>query len=134
MLRADQATLSKIAAELCGLDFETSPLPMWVFHQQTLAFLAVNKAAVKVYGYTRNQFLRMSILDIRPSEEVIAVVRDALHTHESHGAPEHWRHRNEKGDVFEVEIHCHDLVYEGQPARLVTSRKTAQSPSAAIEP
>lgn len=123
VLQAHPATLSKATEELCGLDFETSTVPMWVFDQETLAFLAVNDAAVRIYGYARSQFLRMSILDIRPPEEVIAVVRDALHPHESHGTAERWRHRDQRGEVFEVEIQCHDLMYEAQPARLVISRK-----------
>ena len=125
VLQAEQNTLSKTAAELCGLDFDTSAVPMWVFHQHTLAFLAVNDAALRVYGYTRLEFLKMSILDIRPAEDVIKVLRDALPSHESRGALEHWKHRNERGEVFEVELTCHDLVYEGEPARLVTSRKVS---------
>ena len=123
VLQAEQNTLSKTAVALCGLDFDASAIPMWVFHQETLVFLAVNDAALRVYGYTRHELLKMSILDIRPGEDVIPVLRDALSSHESRGALEHWRHRNEKGEVFEVELTCHDLLYEGQPARLVTSQK-----------
>jgi two-component system cell cycle sensor histidine kinase/response regulator CckA len=50
--------------------FERSPLPMWVFDRSTLAFLAVNAAAVRHYGYSREEFARMTLADIRPAEEV----------------------------------------------------------------
>jgi len=50
--------------------FETNPHPMWVYDQKTLAFLAVNDAAVEKYGYTRKEFLEMTIADIRPAEDV----------------------------------------------------------------
>ena len=122
MLQAEQTTLSKTTLKLCDLEFDTCPIPMWVFHQHTLAFLAVNEAAIRVYGYPRPEFLKMSILDIRPAEDVVKVLRDALPSHESYGAREHWRHRNEKGEVFEVELTCYGLIYEEQPARLVASR------------
>ena len=50
--------------------FERHPLPMWVYDAQTLRFLAVNDAAVRHYGYSREEFLAMAITDIRPAEEV----------------------------------------------------------------
>ena len=46
--------------------FEANPLPMWVYDAETLRFLAVNEAAVRHYGYTRSEFLAMTITDIRP--------------------------------------------------------------------
>ena len=49
--------------------FESNPHPMWVFDTETLAFLAVNRAAVEHYGYSREEFLGMTIADIRPPEE-----------------------------------------------------------------
>lgn len=49
--------------------FNLSPLPQWVYDQQTLAFLDVNEAALKFYGYTRPQFLKMKIEDVRPLED-----------------------------------------------------------------
>src|SRR5438552_5221901 len=49
--------------------FESSPLPMWVVDDETLQFLAVNDAALKVYGYGRDEFLRMNASDLRRSDE-----------------------------------------------------------------
>src|SRR3954464_301067 len=53
--------------------FDANPLPMWVYDLDSLKFLAVNDAAVEHYGYSRQQFLAMSIADIRPDSEVLAV-------------------------------------------------------------
>ena len=56
--------------------FEASPMPMWVYDAETLAFLAVNDAAVRHYGYRRDEFLAMRITDIRPPEDVPAMLDD----------------------------------------------------------
>ena len=57
--------------------FERNPLPMWVYDVETLGFLAVNDAAVRHYGYSREEFLAMTITDIRPPEDVPALLADA---------------------------------------------------------
>jgi len=59
--------------------FEASPLPLWVYDLETLRFLDVNEVACQKYGYTRDEFLAMTIRDIRPTEDVARVeesVRD----------------------------------------------------------
>ena len=48
--------------------FEDNPLPMWVFERESLRFLEVNQAAVAHYGYTHDEFLGMTLADIRPPE------------------------------------------------------------------
>ena len=120
VLNANEATLSQLSGELCGLAFDASPHPMWVFAKGTLEFLAVNDAALRAYGFDRDQFMRMSILDIRPPEEVVLVTRDALRPHESFGAVEHWKHQKKNGEIMNVELTCHELVFNGRPSRLIT--------------
>ena len=56
--------------------FEKSPLPMWVVERETLQFLAVNDAAVRQYGYSRAEFLEMTLRDVRPPEEVPRLLAD----------------------------------------------------------
>jgi two-component system, cell cycle sensor histidine kinase and response regulator CckA len=102
-----------------GLEFTHSPLPMWVFDQTTLAFLAVNDAAVEAYGYSRKQFLAMTILDIRPGEDIPNVLHNALRPHQITGMPEHWRHQRKDGVVMQVEISGRSLSFEGRPAQLI---------------
>jgi PAS domain-containing protein len=67
-----------LISNLETLAFETAETPMWVYDVKSLAFLAVNDAAVRLYGYSRDQFLAMTILDIRPAEDVIAILRETL--------------------------------------------------------
>ena len=56
--------------------FEASPTPMWVYDADTLAFLAVNDAAIRHYGYSRDEFLAMTIKDIRPPEDIPRMLVD----------------------------------------------------------
>lgn len=61
-----------VAQEVSQLDyFRKNPLPMWIYCPETLSFLEVNDAAVEAYGYSRPEFLSMSLPDIRPTEEVV---------------------------------------------------------------
>jgi len=100
--------------------FEASPQPMWVYDLETLKFLAVNEAAVARYGYSRGEFEAMSILDIRPHEDVprllqrIAEVRKA-----DNGASGIWRHRRKNGTLIDVEISSSMFVFGARRAQLV---------------
>ena len=99
--------------------FESNPQPMWVFDRESLAFLAVNEATVAQYGYTREELLQMTLKDIRPPEDVPALLEDVqkpevrLH----HDGP--WRHRKRDGTVILVEVTAHPIQYEGRNACLV---------------
>ena len=112
-LRASHASFRQL--------FANNPLPMWVYHAETLRFLEVNDAAIAHYGYTRDEFLAMSIEDIRPAEDVprlresIAVERQALQ--QTTG----WRHKLKSGQVIDVEVASHALTHGGQPAVLVVA-------------
>ena len=113
--------------QLTGL-FEASPLPMRVCDAETLVFLAVNDAAVRHYGYSRDEFLAMTIKDIRPAEEV---PRDAQPTSPSERragrpAPGTWRHRSRDGSLFEVEITAGPIDYGGRSAALVVAHDVSE--------
>jgi PAS domain S-box-containing protein len=104
------------------------PVPMWIFDQQTLQFLDVNDEAVAVYGYSRPEFLRMTILDIRPIEDVSKIVAKTMHPrNRGPSAHELWRHRAKNGAEFEVEINTMELLYEGRAAELVVVKPTRSS-------
>jgi hypothetical protein len=99
--------------------FERSPLPMWVFDRTTLAFLAVNAAAVQHYGYSREEFARMTLADIRPAEEVPDMLEAAAGAAESN---RRWRHLRRDGSVIYVEVQASDLSFAGRVARLVLAQ------------
>ena len=101
--------------------FECNPQPMWVYDAQTLAFLAVNDAAISRYGFSRDEFLAMTILDIRPDED-----RERLleWTHTDLGPLSKsglWRHRWKDGTIRNVEISSHEFTFAERRARLVVA-------------
>ncbi len=110
--------------ELLQALFDHSPVPQWAFDRETLRFLAVNEQAIRVYGWSREEFLAMTILDIRPPEEVELLRRD-LTVPAQDAAGRHrgvWLHRTRAGAVLDVEVECADMHLGGHPARLVTVR------------
>lgn len=112
-----------------GLIFDENPLPFWVFDATTLKFLEVNSAAVAQYGYSRDEFLRMSTLDLRPDEDKDKLLADVSAGREGFHLPQVWTHRRKDGSLFEVNIHTADLEFGGRPARLIL----AEDISASIE-
>jgi PAS domain S-box-containing protein len=99
--------------------FEASPLPMWVYDLQTLQFLDVNEVACAKYGYTREEFLAMTIRDIRPPEDVGAMEASVRETPTQVFNSGIWRHRLKDGRVIHVEITSHETDFMGRPARFV---------------
>lgn len=112
--------------------FESNPLPVWVYDLETLAFLAVNDAAINHYGYSREEFLRMTLKDIRPPEDVpLLLERLSKRDAGFHLSDICWRHRKKDGTIIEVEITCHSFVFAGRTAEVVlaldiTERKLSE--------
>jgi diguanylate cyclase (GGDEF)-like protein/PAS domain S-box-containing protein len=98
--------------------FEGNPHPMWVYDLETLAFLAVNDSAVRHYGFSREEFLAMKVLDLRPREAAPAG-RDDTGAAAGHGKAKLWRHRRRGGDVIDVEIVSQPVLFEGRRAAMV---------------
>jgi PAS domain S-box-containing protein len=99
--------------------FDKCPQPMWVFDAESLRFLAVNDAALDAYGYSREQFLAMTIADIRPAEDrqrLLAALEEAQVTS---FRSSHWRHRLADGRVISVEVSSRAIELAGRPARLI---------------
>ncbi|MEW5797508.1 MAG: PAS domain S-box protein [Bacteroidota bacterium] len=99
--------------------FKNNPLPMWVFDSETLAFLEVNDAAINHYGYSREEFLHMTIKEIRPPEEVPRLLDDVRQHHRGHDAGSIWKHRKKDGTIIDVEITSHELLFGGREGKLV---------------
>jgi diguanylate cyclase (GGDEF)-like protein/PAS domain S-box-containing protein len=111
--------------------FEASPQAMWVYDQQTRRFLAVNQAAIRRYGYTRDEFLALSIAAIRPP--VDATEREEFPPAAGMDAqtPHLVRHRAKDGTLYWVEVVTHPIIFDGCEAQLVigtdiTERKRAE--------
>jgi two-component system cell cycle sensor histidine kinase/response regulator CckA len=99
--------------------FESSPQPMWVYDVETLAFLAVNRAAERHYGYSTAEFLRMTLADIRPPEDLPRLLEILARPEDSRKDERPWRHLRKDGSTITVEILSHSLQLSGRPARLV---------------
>jgi PAS domain S-box-containing protein len=117
--------------------FQKNPHPMWVYDLETLRFLAVNDAAVDQYGYSSEEFLAMTIRDIRPDEDreplerIVATLKDKWRSDST------WRHLKKDGSLIEVEISSDALAFKGHNARLVlandvTERRRAERRTAAF--
>jgi len=106
--------------------FDNNPHPTWVFDRETLRFLAANDAAVRKYGYSRDEFLAMTLKDIRPPEDVPALletVRVLGDANESSGA---WRHRLKDGTIIDTENTSYALTFLGRAARVVVAVDVTQ--------
>jgi diguanylate cyclase (GGDEF)-like protein/PAS domain S-box-containing protein len=119
-LRAAQATVQESEAKY-RLLFDSNPQAMWVYDAETLRFLAVNDTAVERYGYSRDEFLSMSIADIRPSEDIPAMMQSAMLRLEGTESAGIWRHLTKSGVLRWVEITSHPIQFDGRPARLVVA-------------
>jgi PAS domain S-box-containing protein len=112
--------------------FESNPQPMWVYDLETLLFLAVNDAAIEHYGYSREQFLSMSIKEIRPPEDVQALCDYLSRDGSQFDHAGEWRHSKKDGTIITVEITSHRLNFAGRPAEFVlvndiTERRLAEN-------
>jgi PAS domain S-box-containing protein len=117
--RREAEAVARCNVEQHRLLFESNPCPMWIFDEATLRFLAVNEATVKLYGWSREQFLRMTLKDIRPVEEVPRLMEKLAGQRESRLAfAGIWKHRKKDGTVFEVKVNIGCIQFEGHDGRL----------------
>lgn len=126
--RKDAEVALRKSQENYRLLFERNPHPMWVYDRATFAFLAVNDAAVRHYGYSREEFLGMTIKDIRPSADVSALLAYHSKTHgraasdgtfSGPGYAGIWRHQKKDGALMQVEITVSPLLFGEHDALLV---------------
>ena len=102
--------------------FERNPLPMWVYDPATLRFLTVNEAAIRHYGYSRREFLGMTIKDIRPAEDVPALLADVKANRSTPTVTSVWRHRKKDGTLIDVEITSHEFQFGQHKTKLVLAK------------
>ncbi len=107
--------------------FENNPLPMWLYDADSLRFLDVNHAALRGYGYTREEFLSMTIKDIRPPEDVPLLLEDVAKAAPGRLDVGYWRHRKKDGSVIDVEVSADDFLLGGRRARLVIARDVTEA-------
>ena len=117
--RAEQAL--HLSKERYRLLFESNPHPVWVYDLESLAILDVNNAAMRSYGYSREEFLTLTIKDLRPMEEVPSLLQNIAASDSSSQDYSVWRHRKKNGSLITVEVVSHPLFYGERNARLVVA-------------
>jgi PAS domain S-box-containing protein/diguanylate cyclase (GGDEF)-like protein len=116
--RETQMRIERAEAQFRAL-FERNPLPFWVFDPATLRFLAVNQAAVRAYGYSAEQFLAMTILDIRPDTDKDVVLESMRARALDQDVDGIWTHQRKDGSRLDVRVFSSGIEFGGRPARLV---------------
>ncbi|RNI29249.1 PAS domain-containing sensor histidine kinase [Rufibacter latericius] len=120
--------------------FDHNPLPMWVYDTESLRFLMVNAAALNLYGFSRDEFLQMTIKDIRPADHLSKVLEVVNSSRETLHYAGEWIHVKKDGALLHVEVVSHELSRQSSsgPERLVvihdiTARKLAEKQLAEAE-
>ena len=106
------------ATEHYRLLFAANPHPMWVHDPETLRILEVNEAAVTHYGYPREQFVGMTLKDLRPTEDVGAILLENAATN-STKLTGPWRHRRQDGSYIQVDMALHCIDFQGRKCSFV---------------
>ncbi|MBC7610281.1 MAG: PAS domain S-box protein [Polaromonas sp.] len=99
--------------------FESAPVPLWLFDLKTWKFLAVNRATVQAYGYSAEEFMSMTLFDIRPEIEHEALRQQLAGKLQL--AREFWTHRRKNGSLLQVNVISQPIKYAGVDARLVVA-------------
>lgn len=106
--------------------FITNPVPMWIYDVETLNILAVNDAALAGYGYSRDEFMCLTLRDLRPPEDVAKFMELTTELPNSDRTGP-WRHVLSDGRVIQVLITSHAVTFENHRARLVMAENLADS-------
>jgi two-component system cell cycle sensor histidine kinase/response regulator CckA len=103
---------------------------MWVYNLKTLQLLEVNDAAVRHYGYSRDEFLQLLISDIRRQDEVARLPEEPAEARAGSQHRGEWRHRVKDGRIIEVEVDSHNLAFGKDEAQLVVVRDVTKQKAA----
>lgn len=106
--------------------FENNPHPTWAYDRETLKFLAVNAAAVEKYGYSRDEFLTITLKDIRPPEYVPALLARVGRVRDGRQNVSEVKHKLRDGTAIDVEVTSFPLNFEGRPAEVVVAVDVTQ--------
>ena len=99
--------------------FANHPQPMWIYDTETLRFLQVNKAAIFHYGYSEEEFLSMTLKDIRPAEDIPAMLHNVESTVKKYDTSGEWKHIKKNGEIIWVEIVSHPISFNNRLAKHV---------------
>ena len=101
--------------------FDISPQPSWIYDIETLQFLEVNEAAVLHYGYSREEFLQMTLKDIRPPDDILILEQalEVVRTERPSHSRKSYRHLKKNGEIIDVQIQSNRYSFYGLNAEIV---------------
>jgi two-component system, cell cycle sensor histidine kinase and response regulator CckA len=123
-VRAEEAL--RKSESMFRLLFSHTPLPMWVFDTESLRFLQVNEATTKQYGFSDDEFRRMTVRDIRTDGNEPSFAKHVEEWKQEGRHHGHWRHKRKDGKSFEVDVVSHKLEYGGRSVRLVVAQDVSE--------
>lgn len=108
--------------------FENNPMPMWVIDLHSFKFLDVNPIALQKYGYSREEFLSMTALDIRPEEDKERYIKANKSFQNSDAIYDKgiWNHCKKDGTRIVVEIICQEIMFQGASAQFILSNEITE--------
>lgn len=109
--------------------FENNPMPLWVLDVVSLRILDVNDAAIRHYGYSRDEFLSMTSVDLRPEKEKARYLKLNRRTMGTQNTGV-WTHCKKDGTLIQVEVIVHEMLFEGTPARLILANDVTEKTKA----
>ena len=104
------------------LIYEGGPLPKWIYDPLTFKFVSVNDVAVDTYGYSREEFLAMNIMDIRPSEDRMKVIESAKSVSTDLKQSGVWTHIKANGSRISVAISSQQIIFNNKPHVMVSAQ------------
>lgn len=111
----------EVSEEKYRLLFRNSPLPMWVYGTGNYQVLDVNEAAIIHYGYSKEEFMELDLISLRPEEDIDRFIAESKKYQPGIRSTGVWKHKKKDGTFIDVEINSHDILYNNIPGRLVVA-------------
>lgn len=107
--------------------FDNNPIPICIWDFETGQFVDCNEEAARKYGYTKEKFLKLTIWDIRPKEE-LAAIEQATRSEEAYGARHKrvWRHQKRNGEIMYMDVRGQLIDYKGRRASLILAQDVTE--------
>lgn len=106
--------------------FEKNPTPMWVISKPTLDIIDVNEAAIRHYGYSRDEFLRLNTKNLRPEEDIEKFIDYTKLSNDEKVNSRIWRHKKKDGTIIMADVSASDIFYKDMPARLILANDVTE--------
>lgn len=99
--------------------FKNNPLPVWIVNKENHFFLDINNAAIKLYGYSKEEFLNLKATEVRPKDEVEKYLNSMKDESSNIKTSGPWTHILKNGEIIKVEITAENIIYDDKLCRLI---------------